>query len=364
MSHSEVLQPSTTVQHKMRANSPSRRTVSTSPKTSRKQIIHILYQEMQKVLKPTQLSSRYSTNQMRSAGFQYNETSCTYRCEQCDLELSDCSSEMAPASMHAQHSPRCPFVLQYLFMPNSESDRSSDHQENSYEVTRMLIEVDKLQKIRYRSYSHWKGTDKPSSDRMIAAGFFSCNIHDRTICIYCNLICHEWNLDEDDPVEAHRVFSPQCPYVLSILNNSLKLSLTVVRNGPTDSNSEQLETIERRSTSTDCSYPAHPTYSDLKRRMDSFISCSNQSALPPVDDLAMAGFFYRNEKDLVTCFFCNGSLKNWSSHDQPIVEHVRWFDRCGYAKKQCGDPLYQQIIVAKQTQPGKRAVVSFCATIF
>ena len=52
---------------------------------------------------------------------------------------------------------------------------------------------------------------------MIAAGFFCCNVEDRVICIYCNLICQQWSGETDDPCEVHRTLSAHCPYVQSKL---------------------------------------------------------------------------------------------------------------------------------------------------
>ncbi|CAF4854486.1 unnamed protein product, partial [Rotaria sp. Silwood2] len=59
---------------------------------------------------------------------------------------------------------------------------------------------------------------------MISAGWFSCNINDRVICIYCNTIFHEWT-NNDDPIEVHKRLSPKCPFVISmpLVNNSPKI---------------------------------------------------------------------------------------------------------------------------------------------
>ncbi|CAF1332847.1 unnamed protein product [Rotaria sp. Silwood1] len=52
----------------------------------------------------------------------------------------------------------------------------------------------------------------------------------------------------------------------------------------------------------------------------------------------------------VTCFYCNGSLQNLDSHDNPMIEHARWFPYCAYAKPLCGEELYRKIQKYKRIQ--------------
>ncbi|CAF5123208.1 unnamed protein product, partial [Rotaria sp. Silwood1] len=53
---------------------------------------------------------------------------------------------------------------------------------------------------------------------------------------------------------------------------------------------------------------------------------------------------------IVTCFYCNGSLKHWGSNDNPIIEHARWFPCCPYAKQLCGEDLFRKIQEFKRIQ--------------
>ena len=63
-------------------------------------------------------------------------------------------------------------------------------------------ESDSVRQTRMRSLSHWTHL-KPSGESMAKAGWFSCNVHDRVLCIYCNTICHGWRID-DDPMEVEK----------------------------------------------------------------------------------------------------------------------------------------------------------------
>ena len=298
----------------------------------------------------------YSVIQMRSAGFHYTGVNDTTLCQSCNLEVSGWTKDMIPSLIHAQRSPTCSFVQSHLLHHLSQDDKHDKKSTITDPIVHQhyrLIEVNKLEKIRRRTFSHWKWPNKPSADQMIAAGFFSCNVHDRTICLYCHLICHQWILDIDDPTEVHKTLSSQCPYVRSMLIYP-STSTTVIVINDTSMTSDNTR-INNRYDHIDYTNPCHPTYSDITRRLQSFTTCSSQSisSLPPIDDLARAGFFYVGIRNVVTCFYCNGSLDNWGVNDQPMIEHARWFEHCIYAKQLCGDQLYQQIQVAKRHQQRK-----------
>ncbi|CAF3551333.1 unnamed protein product [Rotaria sp. Silwood1] len=86
---------------------------------------------------------------------------------------------------------------------------------------------------------------------------------------------------------------------------------------------------------------------EIPKRYVSFATWPSEQ-LPAVDDLVRAGFFYTGKNTIVTCFYCNGSLQNWGSNDNPMIEHARWFPHCAYAKQLCGDDLYRKIQESKR----------------
>ncbi|CAF0773907.1 unnamed protein product [Adineta steineri] len=71
---------------------------------------------------------------------------------------------------------------------------------------------------------------------MTDAGFFSCNVADRVICIYCNLICQQWIPTSDDPSHIHRILSPKCSYIIGILTGS-QASIPVINEQSTNNQS-------------------------------------------------------------------------------------------------------------------------------
>ena len=184
---------------------------------------------------------------------------------------------------------------------------------------------------------------------MIDADYFNCNVGDRVICIYCNLICQQWTPHTDDPCEVHMTLSPNCIYVKSKLLRQDSGSIIIVNetlSSATSNNAEQVRCNELVHT-----VACHPGYSELPKRTASFVTWPAEN-LPSVDELVRAGFFYTGTKNIVTCFYCNGSLQNWGPNDNPTIEHARWFPHCAYAKQLCGDDLYRKIQESKRAQQG------------
>jgi len=315
-----------------------------------------------------------------NAGFKYTGDGDTARCNECGLEISNWTLDMNPLTIHSQQKPDCPFIRSTItsslsYIPSTASSSTtairnisiSDKQENPTKRQKLetnnsehslitLFETDLLQQVRRRTFSHWPHRTIPSSAQMIEAGFFNCNVGDRVICIYCNLICQQWTPHTDDPCEVHKTLSPNCIYVkaklirpsassIIILNES---STTVATNNhlPTSNNHDPLRSNEIVFTAA-----CNSAYAELPKRHASFATWPHEN-LPSVDDLVRAGFFYTGTKTIVTCFYCNGSLQNWGPNDNPMIEHARWFPHCAYAKQLCGDEMYRKIQESKRAQQG------------
>jgi len=290
---------------------------------------------------------------MEAAGFFYTGERDTTRCDKCGLEISGWTLDMKPFEIHAQRSPQCSYVQtmlpdKKLIVPFSmnfitttletngdEKPTKRQKIEEKLEIhePNILIEVDLVKQIRKRTFSHWPHRASPSSTRMIEAGFFNCNVGDRVICLYCNLICQHWEPNSDDPWEVHKTLRRKCPYVIAVVKRE-EISSSV--------NANIIEWSRGA---------YHRKYVAPKMRHDSFAAWCAENA-PSVDDLVRAGFFYTGSRTIVKCFYCNGSLQNWDTEDNPIVEHIRWFPYCAYAKQLCGEELYRKVKEQKQRREG------------
>jgi hypothetical protein len=321
----------------------------------------------------------HSATDISAAGFEYTGDGDTAWCCDCGLEVSNWTLDMNPFTIHSEKSPSCPFVRSRKISSRSNESSSaspetaskrkiltSSEQENivkrpkiatnqSESLIDSLLLSELLPTIRQRTFSHWPLGTTPSSTQMIDAGFFYTNIAHRVICLYCNLICHEWT-QADDPSEVHEKLSPDCAYVKTKLIRPSNSSIIIVNEnsvGFTSSNHSSTSANVRPVVSSGIAYSTtqNAIYFELPKRFASFCTWP-QRDVPSVDDLVRAGFFYTGTKTIVSCFYCNGKLQNWGPKDDPMVEHARWFPYCEYAKQMCGDKLHRQIQESKRAQQG------------
>ena len=310
----------------------------------------------------------YSSVTMEAAGFIYTGVGDTAVCKECGLKVSNWTSNMTPFSVHVQQSPQCPYVksmqpklqssistsVNYLTTSDNEKPSKRQKVEVNEAVSGSSIwkETETAKEMRKRTFSHWPHRTSPSSAQMIEAGFFNCNVGDRVICLYCNLICQQWTPNVDNPWETHQRLSPKCPYVIATSKEREKATIRIV-------NEESARTGNTNPTnadlfrSNDIVYTAacHQNYIEIPRRYASFETWPAEN-VPSADDLVRAGFFYTGTKTIVTCFYCNGSLQNWGASDNPMIEHARWFPHCAYAKQLCGTELHRKVQESKRAQQG------------
>jgi len=331
-----------------------------------------IFQTLKTCLARLQKFGVHSTVTMEAGGFYYTGKEDTARCDQCKLEVSGWTLDMKPFTIHEQRSPKCPYVRSMLpeekifvpltmKLPTTTSATSDDEKpikrqktEETQEICQpnILNEAELVKQMRKRTFSHWPHRSSPSGAQMIEAGFFNCNVGDRVICLYCNLICQQWTPNADDPWEAHKTLSPKCPYVIATLKRQQTSSIRIVNEQSTrenvvaSTNNDPLRFNEIVYTAA-----CHTAYIEIPRRHASFATWPNENS-PSVDDLVRAGFFYTGTKTIVTCFYCNGSLQNWGANDNPTIEHARWFPHCAYAKQLCGAELYRKIQESKRAQQG------------
>ena len=314
----------------------------------------------------------YSIIQMDAAGFYYTGKEDTARCDKCELEVSQWTVNVNPFMIHAERSPKCPYVRSIrpdtinnvpstVNPPSTTSVSNDDVKLSKYQEAEerqeisppnILNEVEIAKQIRKRTFSQWPHRASPSSAQMIEAGFFNCNVGDRVICIYCNIICQQWTLHVDDPWEVHRILSPKCPYVVSTLKRQETSAIRIVNELSTRDNSIATASNDLfRSNEIVYTAACHTAYIEIPKRHDSFATWPSEN-MPSVDNLVRAGFFYTGTKTIATCFYCNGSLQNWGANDNPTIEHARWFPHCAYTRQLCAPKQYQKIRESKQNQTG------------
>ncbi|CAG0914368.1 unnamed protein product [Notodromas monacha] len=237
----------------------------------------------------------------------------------------------------------------------SSWDRMS--QDARAEVLRKL----KRESVRLRTFQRWSSPLVMPED-LARAGFFYFNDSDRVQCVFCLGIIHQWERG-DVPMEQHREHFPRCPFVIGLPVGNLPIRES--RNEPpvytpvpqvpggidvVGSQSLQLRmrsaqpenygpgemkvTTLGGSTLNDLgvlswSSPAMPAFRTLDSRIKSFSSWPRGLPQKPLT-LAEAGLYYTGVSDEVKCFQCDGGLKGWEPHDDPWVEHAKWFPECNH----------------------------------
>lgn len=220
-------------------------------------------------------------------------------------------------------------IINYtLSSPTAHDDEQSLEQQGTAapinnQAKPTLKEVEILKEARRRTFDPWSQNIFPSCAQMIAAGFFYCNVGDRVICIYCELVCQQWTPNIDDPWEVHKTLSPTCPFVIAILRQQETTPIPMVNKSANIATPNKIITALSQLQST--------------------FGRWNSGNRPSVENFARAGFYWSGVTTIVTCFYCNGSLLKWRANDNPMVEHARWFPHCAYAKQECGEELHRNI---------------------
>ena len=81
-------------------------------------------------------------------------------------------------------------------------------------------------------------------------------------------------------------------------------------------------------------------FSREEHRVKSFVDWPHSYITPK--ELAMNGFFYVGEEDIVKCFSCNIKLQKWLPGDRAISEHAKWSETCPMvAGKACGNVKWE-----------------------
>ena len=323
------------------------------PRSSRNQEMRTKRREKLKIMMDmSQTSSLRRFITWKAAGFIYDTNSERFRCQSCLLELSLENVAEDLYEWHAEQRPDCTFVRNRLNSNDLKNPLVMETDNSLIPQNYFLLEPEKIKRARIRSFSKWPSKKRPTVDELTYSGFFCCNVNDRTMCIYCNKIFQGWK-STDDPIAVHRTYSPNCPYVIWMENDELHVNRSII-NENNDGNTTNR--TGGRSKWIDYSSPSHPRYSDITDRLRSFESWRDQAA-PSVDLLVKAGFFYSGVENIVTCFYCSGSLQRWGPGDNPSIEHYRWFENCLYAKQLCGEELCRKIRVAKKIQQGKKNIL-------
>jgi hypothetical protein len=210
------------------------------------------------------------------------------------------------------------------------------------------VEADLFQLARRHTFSDWPHRATPSIEDMIKAGFFACNVGDRVMCIYCNIVCHQWTPHVDEPCEAHKVISPHCPYVREKLLSGEQPRIVNENQNSTGSLANNHLSTRNGIHSLQFSNLLRPP---VQNRGNSNTSRSSTvSSEISIAEKIIEEFFYSRIKHDETCSDCKKSLQNMGPCDNQMVDFARWFVHCVHTKRFSADQVYYQIQQSKQAQ--------------
>lgn len=177
-------------------------------------------------------------------------------------------------------------------------------------------------------------------DKKILAmtGMFYTGIDDRTKCYFCDIVIGKWEY-EDDPVQEHLRWSPNCPLLGRRLTNNvpcnvevLDKTLPIIGESTCGYSSSRLVRIDEEAD-----------FSLESVRLATYREWPSGIKQKP-EQLAAAGFYYAGIGDRVMCFVCNIILKDWVQDDDPWEQHALWKPDCSYVKLVKGDSYIANVI--------------------
>ncbi|KFV72894.1 Baculoviral IAP repeat-containing protein 7-B [Struthio camelus australis] len=181
---------------------------------------------------------------------------------------------------------------------------------------------------RLRTFWQWPDSSPVSAHDLAKAGFFFVGPGDEVQCFCCGGILKDW-APGDCPVVEHLKFFPSCKFICGEdIGSQQVFPLEEIF----DCVDGQLLSLLQRIDSEDIALPNQPEYPEMgteEMRLSTFQSWPQYTEVHP-EQLARAGFFYTGRGDMVRCFYCDGSVRNWEFGDDPWREHAKWYPRCEF----------------------------------
>jgi len=228
---------------------------------------------------------------------------------------------------------------------------------------------------RLATFVNWPADMSVSCLTLANCGFEYTGVSDQVTCPLCGLVVKDWRQKNANPLDEHRLRSPQCPFFSepstdldrqqlsgtahsSSWSPSLRQGSSSTEQASSDMEAVYRSALERArrhgvfggddqptgntATSRDPEAGArvridraNPDYGLLRResaRLSTFDDWPATGVVQP-SALARAGFFYTGQADRTRCAFCRGVLHSWRPADAPDVEHRRHFPDCRFVRQ-------------------------------
>ncbi|NXD65098.1 BIR7B protein, partial [Eolophus roseicapillus] len=187
---------------------------------------------------------------------------------------------------------------------------------------------------RLRTFRKWPATSPISPRDLVKAGFYFVGPRDEVQCFCCGGVLKEW-VPGDCPVAEHLKYFPSCAFIRGEAVGNQEMP---PRQESADTVDGQFVSLLQGMDSEEAALPNGPEYPEMVTEEARLLTFQNSPRYADVhaEALARAGFFYTGQDDVVRCFYCNGSMRNWSFRSDPWWEHAKWFPGCEFLLRSTG----------------------------
>ncbi|XP_067928989.1 uncharacterized protein [Watersipora subatra] len=189
-----------------------------------------------------------------------------------------------------------------------------------------------------------------SANNMAKAGFYYVGHDDLVQCAFCRGRLKSWTAN-DVPMEEHTRLFNFCRFVRALSCGNVEHSAANLRSDDLEhithygGSNNTAQGLDANLLGISTARPASSQYVSFSRRRSTFNRWPESSPKSP-EALAEAGFYYTGFGDVVRCFFCSGTLKEWNREDEPWRMHARWFPSCLFLRSVKG----QQFVTESQCE--------------
>lgn len=251
-----------------------------------------------------------SAQYLARIGFVYFGFEQTVKCFLCGIEISEWDDGKDPLIKHHYKNPDCNFVCEQF---SSEikmllSQERLEHHNPQYSSS----------SVRLHSFSSWQYTRTVTSYQLASAGFFYTGYGARVECFSCGLVYEDWKKG-DLPLHIHRQQNPQCPFITSLLSKESHKA------------SKPTPTLPPQVGPVPSDYPASraPDYTNVTVRLRSFKHLAMDFPVS-AESCAEAGLFFLRKPDVMKCFSCGVTMRDWVSGDVPAEKHRQANSSCQF----------------------------------
>ncbi|KAM0732845.1 Baculoviral IAP repeat-containing protein 2 [Formica fusca] len=204
-----------------------------------------------------------------------------------------------------------------------------------------------VEEKRLATFREWPSNAAIGASCLAKAGFYYTGRCLEVQCFLCGTMISDWNYG-DQAMARHRRTAPNCPFVVDPAGTCnvplipTTASVALESTNTTSSSTRRSDSVEGPEQLLSFVTPrlSNPLtlrkYETISQRLQTFDNWPLTSIIRP-EQLAAAGFYYLQYKDLVECAFCKGILMNWKAGDDPEHAHKLNFPNCDFYMRETED---------------------------